>query len=66
MERDPVGAAQLGQRGGPNGVGLVGFAGLANGGHVIDVDAENCQIGFPYEIEPCTRVARMCSLASSF
>ena len=42
MDRDRIGAAQLGQRRRPDGIGLVCFAGLADGGHVIDVYAEDC------------------------
>jgi len=40
VDRDAVGATQLGQRGSPNRVGLVGSPGLAESGDVVDVDAE--------------------------
>ena len=46
VDRDCIGAAQLGQRGGPYGVRLVCFTSFANGGYVIDVDAEDCH-GLP-------------------
>ncbi len=38
MKCDPVGPAELGQGGGPDRIGLVGLAGLADGGDVVDVD----------------------------
>ena len=40
VEGDAVGPAHFGQGGRPDGVRLVGAAGLPNGGHVIDVDAK--------------------------
>ena len=40
VDGDAVGPAQFGQGGRPDGVRLVGPAGLPNGGHVIDVDAK--------------------------
>ena len=47
VDRDRVGPAQFGERGCPHRVRLVRLAGLAHGGHVIDIDAENCQIRLP-------------------
>ena len=40
VDRDAVGAAQLGQSGGPNRIGLVRPPGLPERGDVVDVDAE--------------------------
>ena len=40
MQRDAVGAAQFGQGRGPDRVGLVRAAGLAQRRYVVDIDAE--------------------------
>ncbi len=40
MHSDAVGPTEVGFDGGPDGVGLVGSPGLADGGDVVDVDAE--------------------------
>ena len=44
---DAVGTAQVGLDGRPHGIGLPGAAGLAQGGNVVDVDAEFDQDGSP-------------------
>ena len=40
MDGDRVGSAEMRLDGGPHGVGLVGPPGLADRGHVVDVDAQ--------------------------
>lgn len=47
VERDAVGAGELAQGGGPDGVRLVGASRLTDGGDVIDVDVE------PHGFLPC-------------
>ena len=47
MDRNRVGPAQFGQRRRPHRVGLVRLAGLADRGHVVDVDAKYGQVTIP-------------------
>jgi hypothetical protein len=48
VDRNRVGAAELGQRGCPYGVRLVRLSGLANSSYMVDVNAEQGQGMFPF------------------
>jgi hypothetical protein len=41
MHGDAVGAGQVRLGGGPDGIGFVGAAGLADGRNVVDIDADS-------------------------
>jgi hypothetical protein len=44
VNRDGIGAPKFGQRCCPDGVRLIGFPGLANGGYMVDVYAQTYQV----------------------